>query len=363
MTTWSAVTWDTARAGGFVAYVLLTLAVSAGLVLRNRLQTSRWPRLVTNEVHGYLSLLALVFIVVHVVAVLVDPFTRFRLGEVLLPLASHYRPLWMGLGTVALYLLLAVWISSKLRSRIGYRTWRGIHVLAYGVYAAATVHGLGTGSDTRTVWAAALYAGSVLLVAALTAQRLLVPPGRTDRPRPAVAAVGALGLAVVAAWSVTGPFAPHWGSRAGGASGNRSSTVHLAAPRTTSTARPASGVVSLPFRARFSGNLEQQPVDNSGRVTIRIDGALHGGTRDHLEIYLRGIPLEGGGVAMEQSRVRMGAQTALYTGEIVALRGSELIAQLRSEQQRLRLGIALDLSQGTVVRGSVHGESARGSSA
>jgi DMSO/TMAO reductase YedYZ heme-binding membrane subunit len=366
MTTWSAVTWDTARAGGFVAYVLLTLAVSAGLVLRNRWQTSRWPRLVTNEVHGYLSLLALVFIVVHVLAVLVDPFTRFRLGEVLLPFASHYRPLWMGLGTVALYLLLAVWISSKLRSRIGYRTWRGIHVLAYGVYGAATVHGLGTGSDTQTVWAAALYAGSVLLVAALTARRLLVPPGRSDRPRPVVASVGALTLAVVAAWAVVGPFAPHWGSRAGGTSGTSSrSTTRLAIPRAHAriTSQPASGVVSLPFRARFTGSLEQQPVDASGRITIRIDGALHGGTRDHLEIYLRGVPLEGGGVAMEQSRVRMGAATALYTGEIVALRGSELIAELRSEQQRLRLGIALDLSQGTAVRGSVRGEPARGASA
>jgi DMSO/TMAO reductase YedYZ heme-binding membrane subunit len=363
MTTWSAVTWDTARAGGFVAYVLLTLAVSAGLVLRNRWQTSRWPRLVTNEVHGYLSLLALVFIVVHVLAVLVDPFTRFRLGEVLVPLASHYRPLWMGLGTVALYLLLAVWISSKLRSRIGYRTWRGIHVLAYGVYGAATVHGLGTGTDTQTVWAAALYAGSVLLVAALTAQRLLVPPGRTDRPRPVVASVGAICLAVVAAWAVIGPFAPHWGSHAGGASGNRSATTRLAASHARPKSQAPSGVVSLPFSARFTGSLEQQPVDDSGRITIRIDGALRGGTRDHLEIYLRGVPLEGGGVAMEQSRVRMGATTALYTGQIVALRGSELIAELRSEQQRVRLGIALDLSQGTVVRGSVRGEPARGASA
>ena len=69
MTTWSAVTWDTARAGGFAAYILLSVAVSIGLVLRNRWQTPKWPRLITNELHGYLSLLALVFIVVHVLSV------------------------------------------------------------------------------------------------------------------------------------------------------------------------------------------------------------------------------------------------------------------------------------------------------
>ena len=124
VTAWSAITWDTARAGGFLAYILLTLAVAAGLVLRNRWQSTRWPRFVTNELHGYLSLLALVFITVHVLAVLVDPFTRFGLAEILVPLWSHYRPVWMGLGTVALYLLVAVWLSSQLRARISHRTWR-----------------------------------------------------------------------------------------------------------------------------------------------------------------------------------------------------------------------------------------------
>ena len=194
MTNWNAITWDTARAGGFAAYVLLTTAVSAGLVLRNRWQTARWPRLITNELHGFLSLLALIFIAVHIVAVLVDPFTRFGLVEVLAPFASHYRPVWMGLGVVALYLLLAVWVSSQLRAHIGFRTWRTIHLLSYGVYGAATVHGLGTGSDTRTVWASALYAASVLVVGGLAGRRLLVPTSRGQRPRPVLAVVGSLAV-------------------------------------------------------------------------------------------------------------------------------------------------------------------------
>jgi hypothetical protein len=354
VSTWNAVTWDTARAGGFLAYVLLTFAVAAGLVLRNRWQTARWPRLVTNEVHGYLSLLALVFISVHVLAVLLDRYTRFGLAEVLVPLASHYRPLWMGLGTVALYLLLAVWLSSKLRQRIGYRAWRAVHVLAYGVYAAATVHGLGTGSDTRTVWALVVYGASVALVGGLAARRLLVPPGRTDRRRPALAGVGALSVVFVAGWAVVGPLAPHWGARAGGTSGSRSSAARVVTRHRT-TVVGASGVVRAPFRATFTGNIDAQPVDESGRVTIRIDGALRGATRDHLEIYLRGVPLEEGGVAMEQSRVRMGAQTALYRGEIVALQGRELVALVRSESERLRLGITLDLSNGSAVTGTVRG--------
>ena len=365
MTTWSAITWDTARAGGLLAYVLLTLAVAAELVLRNRWQTPRWPRMVTNELHGYLSLLALVFIAVHVVAVAVDPFTRFGLAELLVPLASHYRPLWMGLGAVALYLLLAVWVSSKLRARISHRAWRGVHLLAYGVYGAATVHGLGTGSDTRTVWAPLLYGSSLLVVGILAGRRLLVAPARSDRPRPVLAAVGGLALLAVTAWAVVGPFAPHWGARAGGVAGNRTASVLRSSSGVGAAPAVVPGTVTLPFRAGFRGSVDVQPVDGAGRVTIRIDGALHGGTHDHLEIYLRGVPLADGGVALEQSRVRMGAETALYQGEIVALHGSELVALLHTDRhrQRLQLGIALDLTGGRLVTGSVRGTSEGGGSA
>ena len=353
MTTWSAITWDAARAGGFLAYILLTLAVAAGLVLRNRWQSTRWPRFVTNELHGYLSLLALVFITVHVLAVLVDPFTRFGLAEILVPLWSHYRPVWMGLGTVALYLLVAVWLSSQLRARISHRTWRTIHVLAYGVYGAATVHGLGTGSDTRTVWALSLYATSAVLVAALAGRRLLVPSARGDRPRPGLAAAGGLCLVAIVAWAGVGPLAAHWGARAGGVIDHPSAAAALISE--TRSNRSLSGAVALPFRAVFNGNLAVQPLDQTGRVTVRIDGALRGATSDHLEIYLRGVPLEDGGVAMEQSRVRMGAETALYQGQIVALRGQRLVAALHSAKRRLRLGITLNVLRGGIVTGSVRG--------
>jgi DMSO/TMAO reductase YedYZ heme-binding membrane subunit len=354
MTSWSAITWDAARAGGFLAYILLTLAVAAGLVLRNRWQSARWPRLVTNELHGYLSLLALIFIAVHVLAVLVDPFTRFGLTEVLVPFASHYRPVWMGLGIVALYLLLAVWLSSRLRARIGYRTWRSIHVLAYGVYGTATVHGLGTGSDTRTVWAPILYAASVVLVGGLAGRRLLVPPSRGDRRRPGLAVAGGLAVVAMVAWTGIGPLAAHWGARAGGVVDQRTAAAALATG-TRGTPTSLSGDVALPFQAKFNGNVVVQPVDESGRVTVRIDGALRGGTHDHLEIYLRGIPLEDGGVQMEQSRVRMGAETALYQGQIVALSGTQLVAAVHSDERQLRLGITLNLSGGGLVSGKVRG--------
>ena len=352
MTQWSTVTWDTARAGGFAAYVLLTLAVTAGLILRNRWQSQRWPRLITTELHGYLSLLGLVFIVVHVAALAFDPFTHFGLAEILLPFVSHYRPVWMGLGIVSLYLLLAVWLSTRLRTRIGHRLWRRIHLLAFLVYAAATIHGLGSGSDTKTTWAMAIYGVSVALVGGLTARRLLVPVARGDRSRPVGAALTGLAIAGVAAWAFVGPLTTQWGKRT-----RTTRAVAVAKVPAARSRQSDSGVVQAPFVATFAGRATVSQANDVGLVTVRIHGALRGGTRDHLEILVHGSPLADGGVAMQASRVALGSTTALYTGRIVELNGMRLVAAVSSSSERLRLRISLRFASDGTARGTVRGTS------
>ncbi len=207
---WSAVTWDIARAGGMVAYVLLSLSVALGLALSMRWQRPRWPRLITNELHSFVTLLSLVFVGIHVLAVWLDPYMRFAWQDILIPLASSYRPLWMAAGIVGTYLMLAVWISTQLRSRIGYTWWRRLHVLTFFVYLFSTVHGLGTGTDTRQAWALELYAGSFLLIGALTINRLLTPIGKNGRGHPRLAALTALIVVVGMAWAATGPAHAGW---------------------------------------------------------------------------------------------------------------------------------------------------------
>ncbi|WP_376793586.1 ferric reductase-like transmembrane domain-containing protein [Thermogemmatispora sp.] len=172
-TIWQSVTWNVARAGGLTAYLLLTLAVCAGLALSGQLQSPRrWPRLVNNELHNFLTLLATIFVGIHIVAVWVDPFTHFGWNEILIPLASHYRPLWVALGICALYLGLAIGISTLLRPHIGYRWWRRLHLLTLLLFGLATLHGLGSGSDTQSWWALALYGGSLWAVGWLLWRRL-----------------------------------------------------------------------------------------------------------------------------------------------------------------------------------------------
>ena len=179
MSVWESVTWDVARAGGFTAYILLSLAVALGLALSLKLQSNRWPRLINSEMHNFTTLLSLVFAGIHVLAVWVDPFTRFGWSEVFIPFASHYRTFWMALGIVALYLGLAIGLSTWLRPLIGYALWRRLHVMTLAVYALVTVHSIATGSDTSTGWGLLIYAISVIGIGWL----LLLRWQRQQQPR------------------------------------------------------------------------------------------------------------------------------------------------------------------------------------
>jgi len=183
-TIWQSITWDIARAGGFTAYILLTLAVIVGLALSTQIQSpSRWPRLLNSELHNFLTLTSTIFLVVHVLATWVDPFTKFSWNEILIPLTSHYRPEWMAFGIVALYLGIAIGISTWLRPHIGYKLWRQLHVLTLGVFALATIHGIGTGSDTQTPWALGIYVVSSVLIGSLLCRRLFLSKGKSKPTR------------------------------------------------------------------------------------------------------------------------------------------------------------------------------------
>jgi predicted ferric reductase len=184
-TIWQSLTWDIARAGGFTAYILLTLAVIVGLALSTQIQSpNRWPRLLNSELHNFLTLIATIFLGVHILATWIDPYTRFSWNEILIPLASHYRPEWMALGIVALYLGIAIGISTWLRPHIGYKLWRQLHVLTLVIFALATIHGIGTGSDTQTPWALGIYLVSSMLVGMLLCRRLFFSKGKSKSMRP-----------------------------------------------------------------------------------------------------------------------------------------------------------------------------------
>jgi sulfoxide reductase heme-binding subunit YedZ len=129
-----------------------------------RAQTEHVPRFVFDAVHRNASLLAIAFLFVHIGTSLLDGFAPIRLIDVAIPFGSAYRPLRLGFGAVAFDWLIAVALTSVFRRRLGYRGWRATHWLAYASWPVAVLHGLGAGSDTKTIWMLGLTGACVIAV-------------------------------------------------------------------------------------------------------------------------------------------------------------------------------------------------------
>lgn len=163
--------WYISRAAGFTAYALLTLSVCLGLLVRTRLLDALVARWRSFDLHQFTALLALGFVALHVFSLLGDHYIGFQLDQLLVPLASPYRPAQVALGIIALYLLVVVVGSFYVRRAIGYGTWRAIHYATFGLFVLVLAHGILAGTDSGESWARAIYWGTGLLVAALTLWR------------------------------------------------------------------------------------------------------------------------------------------------------------------------------------------------
>ena len=210
--------WFITRATGLVALVLLTTSMALGLLASVRYQSHRWPRFVTAGLHRNASVLACAFTAVHIITTLADGFVPIRLQDIVIPFISAYRPIWLGLGAIAFDLLLALTVTSLIRTRLSYRAWRLVHWAAYLCWPVAVLHGLGTGTDTPVRWVLVMTLGCVAVVAGLAGWRLA--SGWPSLPAARLLGALALVLALIAggAWLAAGPLHPGWAQRAGTAS-------------------------------------------------------------------------------------------------------------------------------------------------
>jgi sulfoxide reductase heme-binding subunit YedZ len=207
--------WYLTRASGVISLILLTLSALLGVASIGRLHTIRWPRFAIDGLHRSSSLLAVVFLLVHIATAVLDGFAPIRWIDAIVPFAGAYRPLWLGLGAVSFDLLLAVIISSLLRMRLGYARWRAVHWLAYVAWPVAVVHGFGTGSDVHQTWMMATTVACVAFVLASVVARVAIGWPAERRLR-----LGALGVTAVfalglVAWLPGGPLGRGWARRAG----------------------------------------------------------------------------------------------------------------------------------------------------
>jgi sulfoxide reductase heme-binding subunit YedZ len=331
--------WYLTRGFGLVALILLTISLVLGLTQAARYTRPGWPRFLISGLHRNASLLAVVVIAVHVLTAVMDSYAPIRLVDAFVPFVSRYRPIWTGLGALALDLLIALVVTSLLRDRLGYRAWRSVHWAAYACWPIAVVHGLGTGTDSRVGWVQFVYAACASFV--LLALWWRLAKGVTGETRPvrmaALLASLALPLTVVL-WATAGPLEPGWARRSG----------TPAALLGASTLAARSSPLTVPFSAEFSG-VQSAAEAGRGLVSITIQGAFRGGQAGTLTVVLTGQPVGGGGVELTGSKVSLGPASSprLLQGHVTSLAGPSLSVALadaagRSFTADIRLDVAPD---------------------
>jgi DMSO/TMAO reductase YedYZ heme-binding membrane subunit len=351
--------WFLTRGTGVVSLLLLTGVVVLGNSGAVGWTSTRWPRFVTQGLHRNLALLAVAFIGVHIVTSVIDSFSPIRWLDAVVPFVSAYRPVWLGLGAVAFDLLIALVLTSLVRVRLGYRSWRAVHWLAYACWPVAVVHGLGTGSDTRAVWMLAIDGVAISAVICAVAWRVgRIRPVRV-MPRLAAAGASVVGTAGVAMWLFAGPLQPGWAS----AAGTPASLLH--GGTTSSAALGSTGASAVPLafptKADFTGTTQQTSTD--GVVTLDVRATLSGSTPLDIEIGLRGQS-NGSSLAVAEGAVRLGTadDPARYSGS-VAIRNGLIRAQLTDAAgSQVEVSISLQIvDQAGTTNGVVHFSTPNGS--
>ena len=190
MSTGLPIAWLIARAAGLVAFGLLTLSVWLGLAMSSRLLPRKWTKTLLG-LHRTLAWTGLSMLVLHVGALLFDPFLHFNLLSVLVPGTASWKPGSIAMGVVAAWASLALAASFNARKWIGQKGWRRLHFASFGAFWLALGHAVLTGTDLKGFGGIAtvvLAAGPVLT---LTFYRLLTPrqatPARALKPLPAAA--------------------------------------------------------------------------------------------------------------------------------------------------------------------------------
>jgi sulfoxide reductase heme-binding subunit YedZ len=343
--------WYLTRGTGAVALVLLTASVVLGVLDSIRFASApRWPRFAIDAMHRDVSLLVIVFLAVHIITSVLDSFAPVKLVDAFIPLTSSYRPLWLGLGALSFDLLLALVVTSLMRRRLGFRTWRRIHWLAYASWPVAVLHGLGTGSDTKVWWMLGLTAicSAAVLIAVWTRIERSSPASTTARNAAVVASV--LTPVGIAIFTLVGPLQSGWAGRAG-------TPVALLgksfAPAAARTGAPGTNSGSRgPFSASLAGTIKQTPEPGGAVVDLAL--RLSGGARGRLRVRIAGAPMDNGGLSMTGSQVVLTASgiPSVLEGRIISLQGQQFVARVAGgggSAFDLRANLNIDSQAGAVT--------------
>ena len=191
--------WYVSRATGFVSWALLAVAVLWGLFITNKTLTRTTAPAWVLDLHRHLGGLAVVFVAVHVGALPLDTFTDWGWRDLLIPMSSQWHPGAIAWGIVAMYLLVAIEVTSLLGRRLPKKWWRRLHMLSFPLYILASIHLFTAGTDSGNAVGRWMVVIVSTLITFLTVVRVLAAAKpRETRPNPRTVAARAQALTATA---------------------------------------------------------------------------------------------------------------------------------------------------------------------
>jgi ferredoxin-NADP reductase/DMSO/TMAO reductase YedYZ heme-binding membrane subunit len=180
--------WYVTRASAVIGWVLLTGSVVLGILLSTRVMRKIDNPAWLQDLHRYMSGLALIFVGLHMVSLMLDDFVHFSLAELLIPGATagssvssvQANTIPIVLGIFAFYLMVAVQSTSWLMNKLPRRLWKGIHYSSYVAFILVTFHAAFSGTDVSELWYQSLSIALIAAAAGAVIVRVIV--GNKSRP-------------------------------------------------------------------------------------------------------------------------------------------------------------------------------------
>ena len=165
---------------GFVSYAALWGGTLWGTVLRSGWATSRLRHQTVYSVHMHVVLLGLTLGIVHGIVQMAAPYGKVRAIDVVVPFIDRADPIGVGLGVVALELMIATALSVLVQRKLGYARWRALHSLGYLSFTMVAAHLLISGSEMYPAPVRTAVAGSWAVVV-LAGVSTVAPVARMPR--------------------------------------------------------------------------------------------------------------------------------------------------------------------------------------
>ncbi|WP_309270975.1 ferric reductase-like transmembrane domain-containing protein [Paenibacillus sp.] len=174
-------TWGVIKAAGLTSYLLIWASIVLGAFSYGATVPVK-VRKILLPTHQFAGWLGFIFGLLHGAVLMIDTYQPFLLSEILIPFTAEYKPVATGFGTLALYMIVAILISSDMIKKLGKKVWRSVHLFSYPLFFFSLIHGLGDGSDSGKTWAFQIYAWSLIIFVAIVLYRVYIEKKVSRKP-------------------------------------------------------------------------------------------------------------------------------------------------------------------------------------